>query len=67
MSGKSDHFISDMLAKNQTTRDQLLKGTFLTLFEIATYREVFVADMLVSHTLEGGGPVELGCTVSTWF
>ena len=34
--------------------DQSLKGTFLNLFEIATYKEQFVADMVVSHTLEEG-------------
>ena len=34
--------------------DQLLKGTFLDLFEIATYREASMADMVVSHTLEEG-------------
>ena len=33
---------------------ELLKVNFPILFEIATYREAFVADMVVSHTLEEG-------------
>ena len=32
--------------------DELLKVNFLILFEIDTYRKAFVADMLVSHTVE---------------
>ena len=34
--------------------EQLLKITFPILFEIATYWEAFVADMLVSHTVRKG-------------